>query len=617
MKKKLCLIATLVAFFAMTAVSFAAVTVDVDVTSQPIQYQSLCDKAGGLTLNFVDGTIFESGDRMTADLPRTVTLCRSFDFIVGLNTEDSDADPIGYLGALPAVGIEDQGPVTGDGDLIGGSPVDGDPLGPIAFHVYGVAGTQRVTIDVVADVDSDGSLEFADGIHAMFSENLDNGVMILEILDSRVHAPNTFFAQSSAMWSNYDADDWYDDETIAADNTFCINTSLHQSDYVNTSWDSKDQKYTFDPSTTQVAHAVTQTALEFAACNKQECGYIVGYDEAGQEQYICTPIDNEAGDEYNYAEPTDGYCYPTHRQNRVVIQQTNGQAIDIDDSEYQIQLEILVDGEKGDRGVYFATGLYSDGYATKGDACTENAMESHSLYLYNASNQSNPFDSGYAASVNTDLALAGAQSDCDIDEDNRIVKIKTYAGDLGLDGVDDDFLFIDLPLLIWDRDLFVEGQKLEILVSILKAPCGTIFSEPFCIGVLGCEETVDPDACYEYTGFYPLVAKDAAYASVLHVTNTGSTSINVTGYIYETDGDIWMFTGVVAANGVAAYNVWAQTLTAAPGSTGDSVPGNNMGYAKVVADGNFAGVAFITNGTNGESMGYVIDCPTSTAVPCP
>ena len=93
MKKRISLFATVIAFFAMTAVSFAANTANINVTSEPIQYHALCDKAGGLTLSFDDGTRFASGDQITADLPLNVTLCHSMDFIIGLVNPGFDPNP--------------------------------------------------------------------------------------------------------------------------------------------------------------------------------------------------------------------------------------------------------------------------------------------------------------------------------------------------------------------------------------------------------------------------------------------------------------------------------------------------------------------------------------------
>ncbi len=48
-----------------------------------------------------------------------------------------------------------------------------------------------------------------------------------------------------------------------------------------------------------------------------------------------------------------------------------------------------------------------------------------------------------------------------------------------------NFLFVDIPNIVWDASLFTEGEKLTVKVTLLKAPCGTLFTGDLCIGTRG------------------------------------------------------------------------------------------------------------------------------------
>ncbi len=610
MKKSLSLVIAAFAVFAMTAVSFAANTANINVTSEPIQFQAECDKAGGLTLTFDDNTIFASGDQITADLPLNVTLCTSFDFIIGIGR--ANGDPLRYTTAftVPPIGTDGMGPITGDGSLTGSG---------VAFHVIGNAGSARVTINVVGDVGGDGTLDTVVGDTLTFTAHADTngqGKLAIEFLDQA-----TYSSTGSGMFSDQDAETWYDDQTPASENTLCINVSEYNNETVNLSWDSAADKYTWIPSNPQVAHVVAPTAIALANCSKQECGNILDFDAGVQNNDFvdeCNIIDNEANYKTgsNYAYTSDGYCSSTHRDNRIVIQNTSGAAFDTADTNYQIQLEILVNGVGGDQGVYFDGAIGSDGYETQTEACDAGNPADIATTYYNALNESSVFQAD-ASATNGDIAPSGSDIDCDIDADNRIVKVKTTAaGNLGLNGSSDDFLFVDMPNLVWDKTLFTAGDVLEVKITLLKAPCGVIFQDTLCIGTLGCEPV--EETCSEYTGTFPYMADDGAYTSIMTITNTASSAISLVFNIYEADGDIWQATGNVGANSIVPFLLWNLTPTAVIGSTGDGVFGSSSAYVMVTSQySTFFGTAFVTRNDNGESMSYRIDDPTSSYVDCP
>lgn len=575
---------SVVAFFAMTAVAFAANTANINVTSEPIPYHAECDKAGGLTFSFDDGTVFEAGDQITGDLPLNVSICKSFDYIIGVFNDGADPDPIGEITPLPPIGTDDQGPITGDGSLT----VAGDG---IYFHVTGVVGEQRVTINIVG----------ADGASLTFvGDEADVSKLALEILDQEAHGTDG----ATGMFSDYDDDDaFYDDATTSNENTLCINTQEYDGEYIKLSFDSKEDKFTWIPSDPQVAHVVSARGYALASCAKMAKGriYNATATAAGQHStdYICTLIDNEA-DTYrsnfldpeesnaDYAYTSDGFCNATHRNNRLIIQSSNGAFAS---ANYQVKLEILVNGEDGDQGVYFTEDIKAKGYATATAACSDNNIET-----LTSEKLEGP----------TTVAVAFAtDEDCKIAEVNKVVSILSQNfSTVVLDGVDDDFLYIDIPDMSWDDSMLTDGEELSVRVTLLKAPCGELFTGEFTIGTMGCAD-VNDDYSYEYSRVFPYFAKDGSYINVLILTNTASTAMDYELEIFEKDGDKYTATLSVDANGMAVQLLNGLTVTADDGNAAGNVFGDTQCYVIVTGTASFHGAAFVTNATTGESYSGV------------
>lgn len=621
MRKKLSLMAALMAFFAMTAVTFAANTAQINVTSEPITWKAECDKAGAISLSFDHNTTFVSGDIITADLPLNVSLCKDIDFIAGIARGGADPLPYDDTFVLPAIGTDNAGPLTGAGSL-------NSTNGGVAFWVRGEIGSQRVTITVLSDGPTRDGVDEVDlvnlpSITFIADPLLDVNAakLVFNILDQKV------YTSASGLYTdrirNVGPNGTYDITTVASENTLCINVSHpdFNNEYVKMSFDSKGDKYTWIPSDPQVAHVVPQKSVDLAACVKPECGYIPTPSAATQgSSLLCVPINNEAGvgigvGSSYYAGYADGYCPSTHRNNRMILQNVSGEPFDA--GNYQIQLEILVDGKTGDQGAYFAGQIGYASTATLTAACNATSGSVGTIY-YNAADDSNVYQLDAAGTVLSGLTPLG-DSDCTIGALNRITKVKTVETSF-FNGTDQDFLFVDIPNIVWDSSLFTEGEKLTVRVKLLKAPCGIIATEELCIGTRGCAPETDPTLCREFTRVYPFFGKEGDYINVLGITNTSSTARTYSVTVFEKDGDKFQASIPVGANQVQGTVLSSLSATLVAGSTGSGVLGDSQSYAIVKGNASFIGFIYLFDNTKkGQSFSTVLDSDlgSGVVVDCP
>lgn len=605
MRKKLSLIAALIAFFAMTAVSFANNTANINVTSEPITYHALCDKAGGISLSFDHNTTFVAGDQITADLPLNVSLCKDIDFVIGYTPGAGDAVPytqardLGFglgVGApvrmlLPPVGTTANGPITGDGAI--------SSLGAgVAFWVHGSKGSQRIFIDVVTDHAGDGFLELGvnsgDSVTFLATAGAENtGKMVISFLDQKTYgiSASNLYRDANLILGLDGITPFYASAlTLGADNTLCIDVHLYDYEYVKLSFDSKLDKYTWVPSDPQVAHVVAASSIGFAPCIKRICGKIIDPSTGSQGQDDqCRTINNEGGIDVNlnssltnYAGSSDGYCPETHRNNKLILQETSTNPFN--GGLYQVQLEILVNGVAGDQGAYFAGQIATLAGSNSTDVCAFDADSSIlTTTFYDA-----------AGGV---VSTLSAEQDCSIAASSRAVRAITGEAAL-FNGTDDDFLWVDIPDIVWDRTLFTNGETLSVRVTLIKSPCGVIFQDVWCVGTLGCTTVSDPNC---FSRIYPYFGKDNPYLNIFGITNPTDTDGTYNVTIYEKDGDVFTATVLVGAHKISAVLLHDMTVTATS-SAGGGTFGDDQSYIKVSGNTTFEGIIYVTNSVTGQSF---------------
>jgi hypothetical protein len=599
--KKLSIVVAVFAFFAMTAVAFAANTANISVTSEPIKEHAVCDKAGGFAITFDHETRFRQGDQITFDLPLNVYICRQINFRIGVGV-GAAFDASGFSsstwagGILPTLG-DPSSPLTGTGSVTSTN-------GGVTFLVTGNVDTSRVTINIQGDTAAiDGTQDsLSTAATLQFFGETTTDVCELAFLDQAVYGatgPGIYKpAPAPADQTQYGT------PVLLEDNTLCIDVEEYDNETVNASFDSKADKYTWIPSNPQIAHVVAGNALVSYTCEKRVCGRIEmpGAAQQGGGGVFCPVIDNEAGTGLlgsNYAS-SGGYCSNTHRNNKVIIRTNDGAPWD--NSNFSLTYTILVNGAAGDNGVYFVNnGFGAEGYDTPAAACANTSSASlPAATFYNAND---------AALVYGDIPTSG-ETDCAIAQISRAVKMTIPASNLNLNGSTNDYLWLDLPWMHFDSTLFQPGDVLEVRVQVSKAPCGEVFDGVFCIGTAGCE-SVATSYCLRYPYFGRTVG--GAYVSAVVVDNLGSTDGTVTFTMYEQDGD--MFTS--SAMAVGAYSMIVKEITdpsfgwsGGPGTVGDS-----KSFIKTNATVSTDGCALITNATTGESISYLprmINCSSGS-----
>lgn len=563
-KKSFLVISAVFSIFLLAGAAFAANTATINVTSEPIKAQATCDKAGGITITFDRNTVLRDNDQITMDLTLNVTLCRTIDLVVSHNggsdlENDIDTEDIGWdetnsdIGG-PVVLTDESGAATSAG-------------GGVYFYVHGVSGTARVTIDVIG--------ESPDATYTIGTGN--NDKLAITILDQ---ATNTDYG-TDGVYVDSDDDGIYDEDAAAADNTICINVSspAFTGSVVNGNFDSAGDKFTFIPSNPQIAHITPASAIDFSSCKGQDPGRIDIGDRITQGSDTCDAFDNET---------SSGYC--SFRDNRLILAATSP----FDLAQYQISLEILVNGAEGDNGVYWSSEeIGSDGYNTSDEACdapvSEMGLGAATYLLAN----------GSAASPD-----APHSDDCDVDAIARAVTVTSPESDLGLVSPN-DYLWIDMPAFNYDLDEINEGDVVSVRVTLFKTPCGTVFTGVFEVGTFGCISTTTDTIYFPYFTEMSDTADD--YWDGIAITNLGGTTGSCDLTIYEQDGDV----GAMTITGIAPRSMYVNLLSAMlpsmtlSSSGGSGTLGDSRCWIYITGDFSMDGFAMISRPDTGESMGYI------------
>ena len=570
MKSKLIISAVVAVFFMLAGV--ASATVYVNVTDEPVQYQASCDKGGGFTLTFGPSVEVIHGDRINIDLDFGASLCRDVDFVIA---PAGDCDPGDTsVGTGWITSVADNGPA---------SPVYLDDVGNdstfdaggVFFRIYGNTGSQRVTMDV-------------HGVGSTLA-NITVGVdpddkMVVKFFDQKVNAD---FTDQVGIWTDEDADGVYDDAAVLADNTYCINVSgLSVTDYF-AHLDSKDDKFTFEPSNPQVAHAGPALDMDIEECEKVTIGTIEIGSAVAQGGEDCVAFDFEDG---------DGYCADTHLgDTRLIIEAEDPFEL----VNYQLRLEILVNGEQGWNGVAWSNELVmADGYDSVTEACASGAAQAvgaQANYTY----YDEDGDAIGAAAVE-----APAADECDVATTAEAVILETEASDLSL-AAGNDVLWMDIPALNYDLDTIEAEDVVSIRVSLVEPPCTQLWQDDITIGTFGdCATAAVPtDLIYPY--FTAMDASESwwdGFAIVNLSAVDGTADITV----YEQDGDIGTLDDV-AVVGHGMYvdllsNILGQ-LTADAGNAGTL--GDSRCFIVVDCDFNADGFAMMGEFTYGNAQGYL------------
>jgi len=589
-RKSLVLLTVFAFVFGMAGVALAANRVEVKVTSEPIPLDSECSKAGGFSIEFDEGTTLTVGDQITVDTDFGTTICRSFDIMIA---------PVGDIQLL-ADGTYDVGnPGTlwaqGNTQLTGQAAFTQTSVNTISavstgvvFRLRGTAGTQRISLDVLGPAGN--FIEVTD------ADPGQPDVVTLNFLGETTNPIGGPNPEGPAQW-NFDSL-WevgttarlYNDDADWDDNTLCIDISsdLFTKTVVNASMDSRADKFTFIPSNPQIAHVAQPLRVELFACKV-----------AADPDNIIIP-DEQGSCRFDYESGT-GYCASlTPGRNpdlgRRVVFNNLGGFYDTADA-YSVRLDILSPGD----GVYWsgeAVGI--DAQATA-DCATANDTTLGVRRAYNRSGS--PL-----------TTFTGDSGTCTVADAQRATTIETTNTDDVAYVLPNDTraIGINLPALVFDRDLIEASDTVTVRVTLQTFPCGTIHSEEITLGVFGCDET--PAGGGNNTMVYPYFTQlDSAIGgwwNGIVVTNLSSTDGTATFNLYESDGDQATLQQAVGGNTTFVTllepTLDAMTMVESP----DGTLGNSPCYIVVCTDFRADGFAMIANNSdsdvNGsESMGYL------------
>lgn len=603
-------VATVLAFSGTVFATPGQVTLKTDVPNIP---KSACYQAGSITMEFDSGTEMREGDVIEFTLNNLVTLCKNINFFMMLAENPVSGTAI----VLP---VDTTNPVSGSDALdsitiTDGAMVAGDDYG---FLVYGAAGSQKLTLTLAVRSVADGSVT-ADknaGTAVMLYTGNDaaSDKLVVRLFDEK----DTSNADSVALLAGQSAGSLYkDDPTTGAvvdyisdsdvavangqfqysDNTICIDTLTqdYMDEYVQATPDSMATNWTntvdrFDLTFSgdyRIAHILSQAAYDLITCKSSAVGHI---QLTGGQQAGCDDFDFE---------DHDGYCTDHSGNTKLII---NSQAGPFPKEDFAVTLDILVNGQSGERGVYWAaSNVQTAGFETENDACGG----------FTAANPAvTPGAVAYRGDGTT-VVSAFTNAACTVPSERRAVRLVTTAHNLGLNDAvpeQDDYLYIDMPIMNYDASQIQSGDVVSVRVSLSMLPCGSLglANDTIEVGTFGCD-ALNSSLLYPY---FP-AATGTYFWSAFTIANNADVSGGVTLYWYESDGDA--FTGVKATN-IDAHAVWNSgfisnlitdadwTWTQTSG-TGDQ--GDDMCY--IIACTPFAsdGFAFIAGSPTGESMGYL------------
>jgi hypothetical protein len=307
-----------------------------------------------------------------------------------------------------------------------------------------------------------------------------------------------------------------------------------------------------------------------------------------------------------------GYCNSaataTYGDNgKLIIQSLSGAFEAVN---YQIQLEILVNGETGYHGVAWSNeDVAADGFDQSTDACSAASADP----VGSAANYE------YYRYVGTSLVLVNNFGDietphsgqCDIDQtagtESTATVLLTNASDLSLDATS-DFLFIDMPAFNYDLDDVAIDDVVSVVITLIKAPCGVLLEDEIDVGIIGCISAGTTSNTLLFPYFTPMEDADSWWDG-LSVVNLAASDVTLTFTVTEMDGDVATTTATVSAGSMFLDTLGNMLSGMTITTPVDGTLGNSDCYVYVVASGTGAlsidGFAMMGYSDGGWGIGYL------------
>ncbi len=596
MKRKIIfnLLITVFSIFAFAGMAFAAQNVHLKTTVPNIP-KSTCYHAGTITWELDNGTVITNGDVIKFSLSNDTTICKSFDFYLRLHDGLlANCTALAGSTALDPITSTDPGLPLFRDVLTANVWGAGEDYGLL---VQGTAGQQSFTMTVVSR-DTGTGLLTATAFDLTFIAGLMNptNVLIVKFFDEKFLTP--YFWQDDATTVPVD---YLDDSTltfVGEDNAICIDTLTQDfmGEYVETTPDSLPSPAGIPLAFSgdyRIAHIVAIERTELSECKGAQVGHIRIGDTVAQAADTCDAFNFEtAGTGF----PGNGYCTDHNGFNRLIIHSMDAPFV-LDN--YELRLEILVNGLAGDRGVYFSNvNPLTAGDPTLAGACAAMpgaAIGAKTMFL---------------ADGVTISAGAAAIADCTIAAADRAVILTTAGHNMNL-AAGDDYMLINLPPFNYNLASINEGDVVTIRVTLNRLPCGTIGPHDIIIGTFGCD--IVPVANWLRYPYFTNFDSTAWWNGIVVDNLSAAAGTAITLYLFEKDGDIGQ--AVVAVDPQSQYVALLSNITWTVAVAGGSgVIGDVSGYIIACTDFVADGFAMIANDNSGESMGYL---PRTNIGACP
>jgi hypothetical protein len=559
-------------------------TAQVTLTSPTITKVG-CEKAGAVTFGFDAGSVLTEGDWWYMDLPSGVTICQTIDYgifngvgAVTANLADTVNLAATFTGATPGL-LQPAltlapGAVAGPLSVtsVGGGPANTVVVGNMAFLVYGASGTQRVWVYVFGDTATPALETLTVGASTRFN---------ISILDGALHNG----AVAAGIWLDSDNNGIYGDVPLAdrlagpvpdVNNTLCIDATSYAGDLVFVSFASLIDKFTFTGDA-QIAHVGAAVTISLASCKGNTTGDI--------------PIAAQGNCLFDYEVPL-GYCTIPPVQftgNRLLLFASGGFGGPGD------LWTITLTSETA--GVYWGGQAVIAGFTSAQDECnTAGTFVAGTTIARTAGGTVvNVFDGGT----------------CSVAAASQAATIATAAGAIA--GVNVyDTMWINMPALAYDTSVIGNGIESDVLVTLGKYPCGTVFTGTRTIGTF---VTTCPPAAGTTNLLFPFTpawdGSQPGWWGGFVIVNTSASAGTAALTMYDDDGDCATFTtpSIAANGGTWNAGLLSDLLTQVTDCTGNTgtFGDNNV---NIVAVCNFTfggGFYFVGNGVEGVgAAAYVL-----------
>lgn len=549
---------------------------DVQVDANVQNVAGDCDRAGGFTLSWAPESQLDIGHEITATLPRLskgVTLCNDVKMVIAAGFNATADSPV-TNGTFTKAAVNANFVGLNDADLSDNSTVLGHgnatTVNGAIWTISGDDGGDVVTIEMV-----NGSVSVGPNTGDAFTMDLFKQDALDHLF---IWNPE---AGTDGMW--VEASDG-----ASAQNVWCIDPA-EAVEEIQMFLDSDDGTgsdiYAFDPNSPNIA-IPRQVSVDRITCKGDAVGTFEIPECAGEQEETPSVVDFE--DDF-FGDPDDLWC--SYEGRDLILQHSDSFSGD-----FTATVEVFVNGGDGS-GAFFVENTL--GYATQDDnPCTTGLVDTTDADL-----------TGELADETSGVFGDGNLSvDCEVPENERIVKVETENG--GLVDLNGEYLVLNLPALTIDPNLISAGDVVTVVVTMSDSNsfCGETFSETITFGNV-VDTCPSPGVTSTLTLPYISVIGDSgAFWEGLAVTNlsTGQSG-SVTATFYETDGDQGQMTFTLdpagmfvntLGNALAAGDI---TQTAGAGTLGD-----NPMWATLVADGiNIDAFLFLAKPSTGESMGYL------------